>query len=386
VLARGWNIPNVYIKDADKLFREHNTFVFKLEANLTDYSLNRATTEDLPKFTSPEQQIPPADFKTKKLAALGELRKRDSVAYGSKSANLGEMLNSRIPGITIPDGFAVPYHWYDKFMRDNGLDDVVSSLLDENDFVHNPSYRRKKLEELRNSIQNGKFDPQLRTQLVSRWREQLGGRPVFVRSSSNAEDLPNFSGAGLYSSVANVISEEKLIAAVKKVWSSLWNFQGYEARVRNYVSQTDVYMSALVQVGVNMERGGVMITGDPFDERNRSAVYISAVCGHNSKVVDNAGIPEQILFNQRSNSIVVKTLSQQESALKFDDAGDLKETADDCAGLQKRVLSDSQARSLARAAVAIKRAFGGKSEQDIEWGIMNSKIYVVQARPYINKN
>jgi phosphoenolpyruvate synthase/pyruvate phosphate dikinase len=74
------------------------------------------------------------------------------------------------------------------------------------------------------------------------------------RSSSNSEDLPNFSGAGLYSSVPNVINEDRLIDAVKKVWASLWNFQGYEARVRNYVSQSDVYMSALVQVGVDMEK------------------------------------------------------------------------------------------------------------------------------------
>ena len=88
--------------------------------------------------------------------------------------------------------------------------------------------------------------------------------------------------------------------------------------MRNYVSQTDVYMSALVQIGVDMEKGGVMITKDPFDDRNKNAVYISAVCGHNSKVVDNNGVPEQILFNPKSNSVIVMTLSQQtEFALRL---------------------------------------------------------------------
>ena len=169
------------------------------------------------------------------------------------------------------------------------------------------------------------------------------------------------------------------------MWSSLWNFQGYEARVRNYVSQTDVYMSALVQIGVDMERGGVMITKDPFDEKNKDAVYISAVCGHNSKVVDNVGIPEQILFNPRSNSVVVMTLSQQENALAFDPNGDLKETVDKCAGAKKRVLNDLQVRSLARSAINIRRAFGGRVPQDIEWGMIGNRIYVVQSRPYIDK-
>jgi hypothetical protein len=129
---------------------------------------------------------------------------------------------------------------------------------------------------------------------------------------------------------------------------------------------------------------GVMITKDPFDAENKDSVYISAVCGHNSKVVDNSGLPEQILFNPKSNSVVVMTLSQQESALAFDENGDLKETSDKCANTQKRVLTDLQARALAKSAISIRRVFGTK-EQDIEWGIMNGRIYIVQARPYIDK-
>ncbi len=385
ILAKGWNIPNVYIKDADRLFREYNTYVFKLEANLTDYKLDRASADDIKtSFGSPDEQVPPADLKTTALMGLKQMRKKDSIAYGSKAANLGEMMHSRLLGVTIPDGFAIPYYWYDKFMEDNGLDKVIWNLMDDNDFVHNPRIRRQKLDEFRESIKNGKFDEQLRTEVIEKWKTQLGGKPVFIRSSSNSEDLPKFSGAGLYSSAANVINEEKLIEGIKKVWSSLWNFQGYEARVRNYVSQSNVYMSALVQTGIDMEKGGVMITKDPFDARNKNAVYISAVCGHNSKVVDNTGIPEQILFNPKSNSVIVMTLSQQENALAFDKDGDLKETVDKCAGAKKRVLTDIQARSLAKAAIKIRTAFGGKAEQDIEWGIMNGRIYVVQARPYID--
>ncbi len=384
ILAKGWNIPNVYIKDADKLFKEFDTFVYKLDATLTDYKLERASLDDIrTQFVSPDQQVPPVNLKTTRLTGLRQMRAADSVSFGSKSANLGEMMNSRVPGVIVPDGFTIPFHWYDKFIRDNGIDKTIHTLLDDNDFIHNPRYRRQKLEELRASIQNGKFDPALRRQILLKWRTQLGGRPVFVRSSSNSEDLPNFSGAGLYSSVPNVREADKLIEAVKKVWASLWKFEAYDARVRNYVSQTDVYMSALIQVGINMTKGGVMITKDPFDEQNSDAVYISAVCGHGSKVVDNAGIPEQLLFNPKSNSVVVMTLSQQENSLEFDVNGDLRSTADKCANASGRVLTDLQARSLAKAAVTIQKVFG-KKEQDIEWGIMNGRIYIVQARPYLD--
>lgn len=384
ILAKNWGIPNVYIKDADKLFRDKHTFVWELEATLTDYRFNPVDVEKLKTdFVSPGQQVPPSDLSVSRLAGLREQRKSDSIIYGAKSANLGEMLNARVPGIIIPDGFTVPYHWYKKFMEANGFDEIVDDLVEDIEFVHNPRYRRLKLEELRNKIQNGRFDASLRRQIISRWRTQLRSQPVFVRSSSNAEDLPNFSGAGLYSSVANVREADKLIEAVKKVWASLWKFEAYEARVRNYVSQQDVYMAALIQVGVNMTNGGVMITKDPFDAEAKNVVYISAVCGHNSNVVNNTGIPEQLLFSRKSNSVAVMTLSDQKNALTFDVAGDLRDTADKCAGPGGRVLTDAQARALAAAAERIQKVFGN-GPQDIEWGIMRGRVYVVQARPYID--
>jgi rifampicin phosphotransferase len=386
ILAKGWNVPNVYIKDADKLFREYDTFVYELDAGLTKYDLKRASLEAIKQdFKSPDQVIPPVDLTVKRLAGLREMRARDSVRYGSKAANQGEMIRARVAGITIPDGFSIPYFWYDNFIKANGFDEQIARWQDDLEFVHNPRVRKQKLEQFRAEMQKAPFDDALRVEVINRWRTQLGGRPVFVRSSSNSEDLPNFSGAGLYSSVPNVREADKLIEAIKKVWGSLWKFEAYDARVRNYISQKDVYMSALVQLGVDMQKGGVMITKDPFDKESSDSVYISAVCGHNSKVVDNSGLPEQILFNPRSNSVIVMTLSQQESSLAFDENGDLRSTTDKCANAQKRVLSDLQARTLAKTAIRIRGIFG-KKEQDIEWGIMNGRIYIVQARPYIDKN
>ena len=384
ILAKGWNVPNVYIKDADKLFRDKDTFVWQLDATLTDYKLTPVDIEQLKNdFISPEQQVPPVNLKVRRLAGLREMRAKDSVIYGSKAANQGEILHAKVPGITVPDGFSIPFYWYEAFMSTNGLNNKIREMMEDLEFVHNPRIRKVKLERFRDAIQKAPFDKALRAEVVARWRTQLGSRPVFVRSSSNAEDLPNFSGAGLYSSVANVREAEKLIDAIKKVWASLWKFEAYEARVRNYVSQTDVHMSALVQVGIDMTKGGVMITKDPFDPESKNAVYISAVCGHNSNVVNNAGIPEQLLFSQTSNSVAVMTLSDQKNALAFNEAGDLRVTTDKCADASGRVLSDMQARVLANTAQRIQGVFG-KKPQDIEWGIMAGRVYIVQARPYID--
>jgi len=382
ILAKGWGIPNVYIKDADKLLKEYDTRWVRLTATLTDRTIVPASLKDLQQNPSPGASAAPSNLNIKKLASLREMRKKDSIIYGSKSANQGEMINAKIPNIIVPAGFTVSFYWYDKFMKDNGFDTTVENYLDDNDFVHNPRVRRKKLEEFRAQIQNGKFDAALKAEIVKKWKTELGGQSVFVRSSSNAEDLPNFSGAGLYDSEKNVKTEKKLIEAVKKVWASLWNSDAYEARVRNYVDQHTVYMAALIQVGVNMDSGGVMFTKDPFDADNKNAVYISAVWGHNDPITANKFVPEQVLFNPRSNAIQVLTLSQQENILKFGANGDLVETNET---VKRRVLNDKNVRELVKTSSAIKRVFGGKKEQDIEWGIMNGKIYIVQARPYIEK-
>jgi hypothetical protein len=393
LLAKGWNIPNAYIKNASELFRKIDGAWYEFETMLTDYKikpcdklcLDKKDQEDAKQdkiFKSPESNI-----NITKLAFLGEMRKKDSITYGSKSANLGEVIRSKaVKNFAVPNGFGIPFVYYKQFIEANGFDKIVEDLRDDYDFVHNPSVRRKKLEELRKAIQKGNFDEKLKDEIVEKWKTGLGGNPVYVRSSSNAEDTGKFSGAGLYSSVENVTEEEKIIEAVKTVWASIWNYQAYEARERNFVEHSETYMAVLIQVGVVMENGGVMITKDPFDKENKNAVYISATWGHNLSVT-NPGeakkrpIPEQILFTQSSNSVQVLTRSDQETMFVEDKNGGLKEIP---FSAQRRVLSDAVARSLVKTANAVKRIFGGV-EQDIEWGIMNGRIYVVQARPYIEK-
>ena len=125
-----------------------------------------------------------------KLAALSEMRAKDSIVYGAKSANLGEIVK-RYPAAQYSDGFTVPFYWYCKFMKDNDFDKTLIEYINHNDFVYNPRFRRSKLEEFRQMIQNGKFDETLKQEIIAKWKTQLKGKPVFVRSSSNAEDLEN---------------------------------------------------------------------------------------------------------------------------------------------------------------------------------------------------
>ena len=68
--------------------------------------------------------------------------------------------------------------------------------------------------------------------------------------------------------------------------------------------------------------------------------------------------------------------------MKFGANGDLEETNET---FERRVLDDKNVRELVKEARLIKKIFGNKKEQDIEWGIMNGKVYILQSRPYIEK-
>jgi phosphoenolpyruvate synthase/pyruvate phosphate dikinase len=322
---------------------------------------------------------PRYDLSEARLLSLAQQRSRLSVAFGGKSANLGEVLNAPLPGIVVPGGFTIPFFYYDEFVKRNKLDDVIFGLLNDQKFVHDPAYRREKLVQLRQQIETAEFDTGLRRKVLQRVAGEYSGKGLFVRSSSNSEDLPKFSGAGLYTTVPNVRGEQQLIDAIKTVWASLWNFEAYEARERAGVDHSKIFMAVLLQEGINSESSGVMITTDPFDPENTGAIYISAKRGLGIKVVEGRRIAEQLIFRPRTNAIRVLTRSEEDSLLTFDENGGLKEVA--ITG-DRVVLTDDVIRRLVRAAAAIKRLFRNR-DQDIEWAYMKGQIYILQSRPFI---
>src|ERR1700752_580084 len=384
LLAKGWGIPNAYIKNAKELLKQYDTYWVTFETLRENYKIKRANNEQLRDYVRREAERadlikPRSNLAEKRLLSLGQHRAQLSIAYGGKSANLGEVLNARLTGIVVPGGFTIPFYYYDNFITRNKFDEAISDLMDDQKFFYDPSYRRQRLVELRQKIESAEFDPELRRMVLEKVAREYAGKGLFVRSSSNSEDLPNFSGAGLYTTVPNVRGDEQLIDAIKKVWASLWNFEAYEERERAGVAHSKIFMAVLIQEGINSESSGVMISTDPFDTENRGAIYISAKRGLGIKVVEGQRIAEQILFRPRTNAIQVLTRSAEDSLLTFDEKGGVKEvpiTGD------RVVLTDDVIRRLVRAANEIKRVFGSK-DQDIEWAYMKGQIYIVQSRPFI---
>jgi hypothetical protein len=384
LLVKGWGVPNAYIKNAHELLKQYDTWWVTFETTPDKYIIKRADLNQLDEYQKrllemKKVMTPRFNLAERRLLDLSLQRARMADAYGSKSANLGEVARSRLPGVTVPAGFGIPIYYYDRFVKENKLEEAVFEMMNDQKFVHDPAYRRERLTAMRERFKAGKVSDELRAALLKKARAEYAGKGLFVRSSSNVEDLPNFNGAGLYDTVPNVKEDEKLVEAVKTVWASLWNFEAYEARERAGIDHSKAFMAVLVQEGVNADSAGVMITTDPFDSDNRGAIYISAKRGLGIKVVEGKRIPEQLLFLPRANSVKVLTRSEEDSLLTFDEAGGVKEVA--ITG-ERAVLTDEVVRKLARAASQIKGVFRGR-EQDIEWVYMRGQIYIVQSRPFV---
>jgi len=385
LLAKGWGVPNAYIKNAQTLLKEYDGWWVTFETRRDGYTIKRADVDQLREYQRRLAQRldvmkPRFNLAETRLLGLSRQRAQLAIAYGGKSANLGEVMNARLTGIVVPNGFTIPFYYYDQFLQANKLDDAIYAMLNDQKFVHDPAYRRQQLVSLRERIKQGKVDERLRAQILRRVHQEFPGKGLFVRSSSNSEDLPNFSGAGLYTTVPNVREDQPLIDAIKTVWASLWNFEAYEARERSVIDHSKIFMAVLIQEGINSESSGVMITTDPFDKDNKGAIYISAKRGLGIKVVEGKKVAEQIIFRQRANAVQVLTRSDEDSLLTFDEKGGVKEVA--ITG-ERVVLTDDVIRRLVTAATLIKRVFGSR-DQDIEWAYMKGQIYIVQSRPFIS--
>jgi hypothetical protein len=416
MLAKGWRIPNAYIKNADKLFKALEGKYVRLEVAETGYKLTPANVDEVEArqrqwVKRADLVTPVADLDELRLLDLRSQRAADAKRFGAKSANLGELIHAKLEGVAIPPGFAIPFHYYRQFVRQNNLENRIASAVEEDKFVHDPKYRKARLEEIRGWIQAGVLDEGFARAVIRKAHQEFPGRALFARSSTNSEDLPGFSGAGLYTTVPNVKTSEQLMEAIKTVWASVWNYEAYEARETFGMNHFGVFPAVLIQVGIEADSAGVIITADPFNgepEVNRDqsgpfapiaggpedslpgvrrqapsgsgSVYINAKRGLGMKVVEGKRVAEQVLYRPDSDSIQVLTRSTEDSMLQFDPSGGLKEIKIDP---DRRVLTDDMVKRLAGAALRIKTVFGGR-DQDIEWVYKAGTLYIVQSRPYIS--
>lgn len=381
--ATAWGIPNAGYVDAYAKYSSLDGKVVYYEVSDTRHVLRPATTAEMETYQRARVRhvdLPPANLTNANMPMLDHIGAEDITSYGAKTANLGEIASAKLAGVNVPAGFGVPFFYYVRHLRQSGLDKKIRALLEDPRFAGDAAWRKAELESLRAAIQSAPLDPEVLSALYKRVKVKLGGAGVFVRSSTNAEDLDGFSGAGLYDTVPNVRGKQALGEAVKKVWASLWNYRAVEERALFGIDHRQVYAGVLIQVGVDATAAGVLITANLYDPSEDDSFTINAKWGLGIRVVEGKRVPEQVIYDTVNFGTKIISRSDDATILVFDKEGGIREVENPHRGV---ILTEARAKRLSEVVMRFRPLFPREYPLDVEWLFAGETVWIVQARPYV---
>ena len=271
-------VPNAFIRgalDNDDVDDLIDSFVhYTVDAD--GWSLRAATPAEVDAHyaaSRPSQpQTPQRDLTVTQIAALSGVGFGDWTAFGVKAANVAVLGTLGLPSGTVPEGFAVPFYFYDEFMTHNGFYDDVAEMMADEEFQSDFDTQAGDLKALRKKIKKGETPRWIIAALEAMHAAYPEGQSLRYRSSTNNEDLPGFSGAGLYDSKTqdpDETAEDGIDKSIKGVWASMWNFRAFTEREFHRIDHTAAAMGVLVHPNYSDELANVevAVAVDPADHR-----------------------------------------------------------------------------------------------------------------------
>ena len=226
-------------------------------------------------------------------------------AFGGKASNFAILprISGGIAGeFEVPDAFAVPIYFYDQFLVENGFDTRIDQMLADPNFRQDAQVRDAMLASLRSDMRAAPLNAEFEAAVITKLEADYPGVRMRFRSSTNAEDLEGFTGAGLYTSESGYAfsDAEPFQAAIKKVWASVWYFRAFEEREYRKIEHSAVGMSLLVHPSFpDEEANGVALTANIFDQSGAEpGFYINVQEGDASVVKPDPGVTtDQLVYH-----------------------------------------------------------------------------------------
>jgi len=229
---------------------------------------------------------------------------------GGKGANLAKLAQAGFP---VPGGFLVTTEAYRNYVQANHLESLIQNRL-TNLQPEDPTSLRSTSNQIRVWFSQGTIPPEL-TVIFKDAYASLKERPVAVRSSATAEDLPELSFAGQQDTFLNVVGEEALLRAVVDCWSSLWTARAIGYRSRNEIPHQEVALCVAVQEMVPAETSGVLFTANPLSGL-RTETVIDATLGLGEALVSGQVEPDHYVVDTAEGLITSKTLGTKAIAIR----------------------------------------------------------------------
>jgi hypothetical protein len=378
ILCATRGTPNMALRDAFERadLAALDGKLVALDVNMQEFALAPAmlgdAQRDWKKRRPGRPQVPRLDAATTSLTDVSKLSLADARFAGAKAAQLGEV--NRIGGLVTPGGFVIPLSHYLSHLKASGAAADLPARLADPRFGEDAALRVRWLDAVRAAIEAHPVDPALVKSVHDRMRGIAPGSRWILRSSTNAEDLAGFTGAGLYRSIrVKAGADEAAVAhAIAEVWASVWLQGAFEERAWYRIDHAAVGMAILVQPFVDgAVANGVAITANPFTQ-TRPGFFVNAQTTAGS--VTGAGgdeVPEQFLIHTYSGVFETELLSRSS---RLGGAA---------------LLDDDDLRALGTALDALHGHFmkkwrGRANAVDVEFLVAGPQrqVIVLQARPY----
>lgn len=333
------------------------------------------------------------DLDSREPIPLDALRAADAGRrVGPKAANLAE-LKHHFPA-AVADGLVLPFGAFRAFLEQpmpgmnmSAFDWMQAEYrrvagLPEGRRVEAAARVRQRLRTWVESTDPGEdFRARLRQAMDARFGK-AGGYGVFVRSDTNMEDLPGFTGAGLNLTVPHVVGFEQVVKAIRRVWASPFIERAFAWRQMRMTEPEHVYVSVLLQRSVAVDKSGVMLTMNL--ESGAPDQYTVAVNeGVGGAVAGQSA--EELLIDAGSGA--PRLLAEASAAERWGLA--------DTGGLVRRpvrggpVLTLAEVEQLRQLGLQLPWRFPQRDETgalvpaDVEFGFVDGRLALFQIRPYL---
>ena len=250
------------------------------------YSIEETEKPEPPKEPKKRKSLK-FDLSVEELVEVTEFDRKTSNYCGYKAENFGVLneLSEKFDFKVPESGFGIPFYFYHEHLKSSGAQRLINKLF----FTEN---KEALLLEIQKTILEAPVDQSLLDSIETKILTLGNFERMRFRSSTNAEDMKGFSGAGLYTSKTGEIGSDKkpIDQALKAVWASLWNKAAYLEREYFNLKHEECYMGILVHRSFPNEAvNGVAITKNIYRDNNLGFV-VNAQLGEESVVQPNPEI------------------------------------------------------------------------------------------------
>ena len=282
-------------------------------------------------------------------------------------------------GYAVPQGYVLTTKAYQEFVTQH---DIHQQLLE----ASLPDIRAGSLTfefaatRVKALFENFEITREVR-EAISQIHDELvaGDSPLAIRSSATLEDQPEYSFAGQHTSYMGIETRESTLSAVRDCWASLWSERALSYRHRIGIRDAGFAMAVVIQQMVSPTVAGILFTANPTTGR-RDELLVNASYGHGEAIVNGSIDPDEFILARETRSVKstrvgTKATRRIASQLEGTQSGSV-----DPKRAERACLSTTELSMLAEQADAIEDLFGG-IPQDIEWGLVDDRLWLLQARP-----